>query len=92
MTTLEINDVVVEEIISTYWEQTIVDYIKKFKPRKRINKIDNKLKELKIVNINWWEKIESALDFLWNEFKNNWEKSLNESKKEYFSNKFNLWV
>jgi len=92
MTTLEINDVVVEKIISTYWEQTIVDYIKKFKPRKRINSTDIKLKKLKIINVDWWKRIESALNFLWNEFNNNWEKYLNESKKEYFSNKFNLWV
>ncbi len=97
MTTLTINDKEVESIIDMYGRDTIINYIKTFKPisksrPKQEDDFDSRIRALKPVNTQWAERLKKALEFLNEEFVNNWSIDYKQTREEYLTNKYSLWV
>jgi len=97
MTTLTINDKEVESIIDMYGRDTIINYIKTFKPTpksrpKQKDDLDSRIRALKPVNLRWAERLKKAFEDLNEEFVNLGSTDYKQARDEYLTNKYSLWV
>lgn len=97
MTTLTINDKEVETIIAMHGRDTIIDYIKTFKPiprsrPKQEDDFDSRIRALKPVNTQWAERLKKALESLNEEFVNTGSIDYKQAREEYLNNKYSVWV
>ena len=94
MTTLQINDIEAETILSKYPTSDIVEFIKTFKPKARVkikeNDLDTRLRALKVINPNSGEKLKEALDFLSEEFKKSGYVNCEQAREEYLTDKYSI--
>ena len=66
MTTLQINDVEAETIVNKYGKADIIEFIKTFKPKARINNnnVDSKLNALKSIKFEKTGTLQKAFSSL----------------------------
>ena len=72
----------------------IIEHIESSRKEARLKKanssVEDKLKNLKIINPNRSKRLEEALDFLNEEFKKNGSQPLEKAREEYLTNKYNV--
>jgi len=91
MTILQINDIEAESVVATYGQAAIVEYIKTFDSKDKVDDgLDSKLRALKAVNHERGDNLKKAFLSLNEKLKDLKDVDLSKAKKEYFDKKYAL--